>query len=154
MLQHVGMVARMKGVAIIHGSGLAGDGDMAKVLGVGGVFFKSRDGDAMREWYSRVLGIEFTDWGGALFLPQDAAAHPGAATVFSPFKHDTDYFAPSDKEFMFNLMVDDLDAILARAQAAGVEPVKLFPEEANGKFAHIMDLEGRKIELWQPKPMS
>lgn len=127
---------------------------MAKVLGVGGVFFKSKDGDAMRDWYKRVLGLEFTDWGGALFLPQDAAAHPGAATVFSPFKADSDYFAPSDKEFMFNLMVDDLDAILARAKAEGVEPVKLFPDEANGKFAHIMDNEGRKIELWQPKPMS
>ncbi len=127
---------------------------MAKVLGVGGVFFKSRDGEAVREWYGRVLGMEFSDWGGALFLPQIAAAHPGAATVFSSFKHDTDYFAPSDKEFMFNLMVDDLDAELARAKAEGVEPVKLFPDEANGKFAHIMDLEGRKIELWQPKPMS
>lgn len=127
---------------------------MAKVLGVGGVFFKSNDGDAMRDWYKRVLGIEFTEWGGALFLPQDAAAHPGAATVFSPFKADTDYFAPSDKDFMFNLMVDDLDAILARAKGEGVEPVKLFPDGANGKFAHIMDNEGRKIELWQPKPMS
>lgn len=127
---------------------------MAKVLGVGGVFFKSRDGDAMRDWYKRVLGLEFADWGGALFLPQDAAAHPGAATVFSPFKADTDYFAPSDKEFMFNLMVDDLDAILARAKGEGVEPIKLFPDEGNGKFAHILDNEGRKIELWQPKPMS
>ena len=52
------------------------------------------------------------------------------------------------------VQVDDLDAVLARAKAEGVEPVKLFPDEANGKFAHIMDLEGRKIELWQPKPMS
>lgn len=127
---------------------------MAKVLGVGGLFFKSKNGDAMRDWYKRVLGIEFTDWGGALFLPQDAAAHPGAATVFSPFKDDTDYFAPSDKEFMFNLMVDDLAGILARAKAEGVEPVKHFPDEANGAFAHIIDNEGRKIELWQPKPMS
>ena len=127
---------------------------MAKVLGVGGVFFKSRDGDAMRDWYRRVLGIEFKDWGGALFLPDAAAAHPGAATVFSPFAHDSDYFAPSDKDFMINLMVDDLDAILARAKAEGVEPIKHFPDEANGGFAHIMDNEGRKIELWQPKPMS
>ncbi|MGE0532096.1 MAG: VOC family protein [Hyphomonadaceae bacterium] len=127
---------------------------MAKVLGVGGVFLKSRDGDAVRDWYSRVLGIDFQDWGGALFLPQDTAAHPGAATVFSFFACDTDYFAPSDTDFMFNLMVDDLDAILARAKEHGVEPVKLFPDEPNGRFAHIMDIEGRKIELWQPKPMS
>ena len=127
---------------------------MAKVLGVGGVFFKSPDGDAMRAWYSRVFGMEFQDWGGALFRPQAAAAHPGAATVFSSFAQDTDYFAPSEKEFMINLMVDDLDAILARAKAEGVEPVKLMMNEANGHFAHIIDLDGRKIELWQPKPMS
>ena len=67
---------------------------MAKVLGVGGLFFKSRDGDAMRDWYRRVLGVEFKGWGGAVFLPDAAAAQPGAATVFSPFKHDTEYFAP------------------------------------------------------------
>ncbi len=126
---------------------------MAKVLGIGGVFFKSRDGDAMREWYGRVLGIEFTDWGGALFLPDAAAAQPGAATVFSPFKHDSDYFAPSDKDYMFNLMVDDLEGVLARAKAEGVEPIKVMPDEGMGGFAHIMDPEGRKIELWEPKPM-
>ena len=129
------------------------EADVAKILGLGGLFFKSADPAATNEWYARVLGIKVEPW-GVVFTPDAAAAHPGAATVFSPFKADTDYFAPSDKEFMFNLMVDDLDAVLARAKAEGVEPVKLFPDEANGRFAHIMDLEGRKIELWQPKPMS
>jgi predicted enzyme related to lactoylglutathione lyase len=126
---------------------------MAKVIGIGGLFFKSADGAALRDWYARVLGLEFADWGGVVFTPEAAAATPGAATVFSPFAADTDYFAPSAKDFMFNLMVDDLDAMLARCKAAGVEPVKLFPDEANGRFAHILDPEGRKIELWQPKPM-
>ena len=126
---------------------------MAKVLGLGGLFFKSADSDAMREWYGRVLGLEFTEWGGLVFLPEVAAAHPGAGTVFSPFAADTDYFAPSDKEFMFNLMVDDLDGILARCAGEGVEPIKTFPDEFNGRFAHIIDPEGRKIELWQPRPM-
>ena len=125
---------------------------MAKVLGLGGLFFKSADGDAMREWYGRVLGVEFHDWGGAVFTPDAAAAHPGSATVFSPFKADTEYFAPSDKEFMFNLMVDDLGAMLAQAKSQGVEPVGPVLDEFNGRFAHIMDPEGRKIELWQPKP--
>src|SRR5262249_12434789 len=92
VLQDVGVVACVEGVAIIHRESLAAVDCMARVLGVGGVFFKSRDSDAMLDWYRRVLGIEFTDWGGALFLPEAAAAHPGAATVFSPFKHDTDYF--------------------------------------------------------------
>lgn len=126
---------------------------MPKVLGLGGLFFKSADTAATREWYGRVLGIPFEEW-GMVFTPDVAAAHPGAGTVFSPFKADTDYFAPSDKEFMFNLMVDDLDGILARCAEHGVVPVKTFPEEANGRFAHIMDPEGRKIELWEPKPMA
>lgn len=125
---------------------------MAQVLGLGGLFFKSADPSATNAWYARVLGIKVEPW-GIIFTPDAAAAHPGAATVFSPFKTDTDYFAPSDKEFMFNLMVDDLDGMLARCAEYGVEPVKIFPEEANGKFAHIMDPEGRKIELWQPKSM-
>lgn len=127
---------------------------MAKVIGLGGFFFKSADPDATRSWYARVLGMVFDDWGGLVFLPDAAAAQPGAGTVFSPFSADTDYFAPSDKEFMFNLMVDDLDAMLARCAAEGVEPVKVFPPEPNGRFAHIMDPDGRKIELWQPQPMA
>lgn len=126
---------------------------MAKVLGIGGLFLKSPDGDALRAWYKRVLGIEFAEWGGAVLLPAEAAAKPGAATVFSPFAADSDYFSPSTKDFMFNLIVDDLNAMLLRCKAEGVEPVKLFPDEMNGAFAHIMDPEGRKIELWEPKPM-
>ena len=107
----------------------------------------------MAEWYGRVLGIDFHEWGGAVFTPDAAAAHPGAATVFSPFKAETDYFAPSDAPFMFNLMVDDLAGVLARCAEHGVIPIKEMPGEFNGEFAHIMDPEGRKIELWQPKPM-
>jgi predicted enzyme related to lactoylglutathione lyase len=126
---------------------------MAKVLGLGGLFFKTNDGEALREWYSRVLGLTFEDWGGVLFLPDVAAAHPGAGTVFNPFAASTDYFAPSTKEFMFNLMVDDLAAILARCREHGVTPVATFEDQPNGHFAHILDPEGRKIELWEPKPM-
>ncbi len=128
---------------------------MAKVLGIGGLMFKSRDVKALSEWYVRVLGLELTNWGGVWF-PADgpAATWPGAGTVFSPFKADTDYFDPSPNEFLVNLMVDDLDAMLARCAEHGVMPVKTFPDEPNGRFAHILDPEGRKIELWQPKPMS
>ena len=86
---------------------------MAKILGLGGLFFKSVDPAALAEWYGRVLGISFEDWGGVVFLPDTAAAQPGAATIFSPFKIDSDYFAPSDKDYMFNLMVDDLDLVFA-----------------------------------------
>lgn len=127
---------------------------MSKVLGLGGLFFKSADPAAMREWYGRVLGLKFDDWGGLVFLPETAAAHPGAGTVFSPFAADTGYFAPSDKEFMFNLMVDDLHGILAGCAQHGVMPLASVLDEANGRFAHIIDLEGRKIELWEPKPFT
>jgi catechol 2,3-dioxygenase-like lactoylglutathione lyase family enzyme len=125
---------------------------MARVIGLGGLFFKSVDPDATRAWYTRVLGIAFDEWGGTVFTPDLAAAHPGSGTVFSPFSADTGYFAPSDKEFMFNLMVDDLDGMLAQAAAAGVEPLEVMPDEFNGKFAHLVDPDGRKIELWEPKP--
>ncbi len=123
-----------------------------KVIGLGGLFFKSADPAAMREWYGRVLGLPFEEW-GMVFTPDAAAAHPGAATVFSPFASGTDYFVPSEKEFMFNLMVDDLEAMLACCAEHGVEPINVMPDEGMGPFAHIMDPEGRKIELWQPKPM-
>lgn len=124
---------------------------MAKVLGVGGVFFKTTDPIALKAWYARVLGLEIGDW-GAFFTPDMVKDTPGSGTVFSPFQADTDYFAPSDKEFMFNLIVDDMDAMLARCKAEGVEPVKT-QDESYGRFAHIIDLEGRKVELWQPLPM-
>ena len=127
---------------------------MARVLGLGGLFFKSNDTAATCAWYARVLGIEFEGWGGTVFLPETAAAHPGAGTVFSPFKAETDYFAPSEERFMINLMVDDLPAMLARCKENGVEPILEMFGEANGDFAHIMDPEGRKLELWQPKPMA
>ena len=126
---------------------------MAKVLGVGGVFFKAKDTAALTSWYRDVLGIAVEEWGGIVFRPEAMAGHPGAATVFSPFKADTTYFEPSTNPYMINLAVDDLDGILARLAEHGVTPVKTFPEEANGKFAHIMDPEGNKLELWEPKPM-
>ncbi len=80
------------------------------------------------------------------------AAHPGAGAVFSPFSADTTYFEPSKKEFMVNFVVDDLDGMLARCRKHGVE-TKVAPDEANGRFAHILDPDGTRIELWQPKAM-
>jgi predicted enzyme related to lactoylglutathione lyase len=126
---------------------------MARVLGVGGVFFKAKDRDALIAWYRDVLGLDMLDWGGAVFTPEAMAAHPGAGTVFSPFEADTDYMLPSTKEFMINLAVDDLDGVLARCAERGVMPVNTFPDDFNGRFAHIVDPEGTKIELWQPRPM-
>jgi predicted enzyme related to lactoylglutathione lyase len=125
---------------------------MARVIGIGGVFFRSADPAALMAWYRDVLGMEVHDWGGVMLEPGPMAAHPGAGSVFSAFKADTQYFAPSTKDFMINLAVDDLEGMLARLKAHGVE-VSVPPDEPNGRFAHFVDPNGTKIELWEPKPM-
>lgn len=116
------------------------------------MFFKSTDPVALAGWYRDVLGLEIQDWGGAVLGPEAMAAHPGAVTVFSPFVADTTYFAPSTRDFMINLAVDDLEGVLERCAQHGVEATVL-PDEPNGRFAHILEPDGIKIELWQPKPM-
>ena len=125
---------------------------MAKVLGVGGVFFKCADADATRAWYVRVLGLAPEDYGGVHFNHSESAAAkgPGALTIFTPFAADSDYFAPSDHSVMINLMVDDLDGVLARAAAEGVAELQPRMDEVYGRFAWILDPDGRKIELWEP----
>jgi predicted enzyme related to lactoylglutathione lyase len=118
---------------------------VAKVLGLGGVFFKAADPAAVGAWYARVLGFEISDWGGAMF------EHPKAGgTNWSPFAADTDYFAPSTASFMINFIVDDLEGVLARAAAEGVEPTGRQDDEAMGGFAWLIDPAGVKIELWEP----
>jgi len=98
---------------------------MARVLGIGGVFFKSNDPGALAGWYLDVLGLDMQDWGGAFITPEGMAAHPGAGTVFSPFPADTTYFASSTRDFMVNLAVDDLDGVLACCAEHGVQPTVL-----------------------------
>ena len=119
---------------------------MAKVLGIGGVFFKVQDGDALRDWYRRVLGFPIEDWGGVPFPHPDRGA-----VVWSPFRADTGYFDPSPHGFMINLIVDDLDGVLAKAREAGVEPLGRDDSDPNGRFAWLLDPAGIKIELWEPK---
>ncbi len=122
---------------------------MAKVLGLGGVFFKAADPAAVRDWYVRVLGFEVQDWGGVMFK----SLKTGFAN-WSPFDADTRYFEPSDAPFMINFIVDDLDGVLARAAAEGVEPTGRQDEDM-GRFAWLIDPAGVKIELWEPlKPSS
>lgn len=117
---------------------------MAKVLGLGGVFFKASDPKALAQWYARVLGFRIEDWGGAVFEPSKPLTGN-----WSPFPADTRYFEPSAAPFMINFVVDDLDGVLARAAAEGVEPTGR-QDEGYGRFAWLVDPEGLKIELWQP----
>lgn len=123
---------------------------MKRVTGIGGVFFKARDPKALGEWYRRHLGIAVQDWGGAAFRWADDKAGAGGTTVWSPFKDDTAYFAPSAASFMVNYRVDDLHALLAALRAEGCAVDEKVEESEFGKFGWVMDPEGHKVELWQP----
>jgi predicted enzyme related to lactoylglutathione lyase len=123
---------------------------MQRVRGVGGVFFKAVDPERLSKWYRDILGLPIEPFGGAFFRWSQLDASKGAGTVFSPFKSDTEYFSPSEKPFMFNFVVDDLDAMLKQARDAGAVVDDKITEESYGKFGWIMDPEGNRIELWQP----
>jgi predicted enzyme related to lactoylglutathione lyase len=120
-----------------------------RITGVGGIFLKSKDPKSLRAWYRDVLGVKLEPWGGAM-LRYDAPGHP-PFVAWSVFKQSTDYMAPSTREFMLDFAVDDLDAFLAKLKAKGVAVIKRDDSDPNGGFAWIMDPDGTKIELWQPK---
>lgn len=125
---------------------------MARVTGIGGVFFRSRgDHAALAAWYQTHLGIPLEPWGGAVLRWAEDTADDGGLTVWSVAERDTEWFAPSDASFMINYRVDDLAALLASLRAAGVEVLRGPESHANGDFAWIVDPDGNKVELWQPK---
>ena len=126
---------------------------MAKVLGIGGVFFQCDDPGATKDWYARVLGLEINDHGSVMFHhgASREALGDGAKTVWSPFGKDDDYFAPSGENHMINFIVDDLTGLLARCASEGVREVKPREDHLYGSFGWIVDIDGRKIDLWQPK---
>jgi len=121
-----------------------------RILGIGGVFFKSANRDQMREWYSKHLGL--ADKGGGVMLPWREHDDPQKehVTVWTVFPTSTDYFDPSHAPFMVNYIVDDLDALLDRLKQEGVKIDAKRMNESYGRFAWIYDLDGNKIELWQP----
>jgi predicted enzyme related to lactoylglutathione lyase len=122
---------------------------MAHVTGLGGIFFKARDPQTLSAWYAQHLGLKIEEFGGCMFF--DDSARPGHI-VWSPFKDDTQYFAPSTKEFMMNFRVDDLHALLAALRGAGVQVDARVDESEYGRFGWIMDPEGNRVELWEPPP--
>lgn len=125
---------------------------MAKVTGIGGVFFKSTgDSAALAAWYRKHLGMSVEDFGGAILRWPDDKAGDGGLTVWHVAKKDSKWFSPSTSSFMINYRVDDLDGLLAQLRAGGVEIVQGPDADENGKFAWIMDPDGNKVELWEPK---
>ncbi len=121
-----------------------------RITGVGGVFVKSKDPKALARWYRDVLGIAVEPWGGAV-LRYDAPGHP-PAVAWNVLPAASGYTSPSTREFMIDFAVDDLDAFLAKLEAKGVTVLKRDDSDPSGKFAWILDPDGTKIELWQPKP--
>ncbi len=126
---------------------------MKRVTGLGGLFFRSRDPRATLAWYRQHLGIDSAEWGGAAFVwAEKESPDEIGYTIWSAFPEDTDYFAPSEQPFMVNFRVDDLVGLIAVLKAEGVEVLGDIQEHENGKFAWILDSEGRKVELWEPVP--
>ncbi len=125
---------------------------MKRVTGLGGIFFKTADPKKIKEWYGKHLGLPIDDYGASFkwIDPDNKEAAP-AQTAWSPFKDDTTYFAPSKKEFMFNYRVENLVELLKVLKEEGVEIVGEMQEYSYGKFGWIMDPDGNKIELWEPK---
>jgi catechol 2,3-dioxygenase-like lactoylglutathione lyase family enzyme len=120
-----------------------------RITGIGGLFVRSKDPKALAAWYRDVLGLPIEPWGGGT-LRYDAPGHP-SVFVWSAFPQSTTYMAPSTREFMIDFAVDDLNAFLERLKAKGVAVLKRDDSDPNGSFAWIMDPDGTKIELWQPK---
>ena len=124
---------------------------MARVTGIGGVFFKARgDQKALASWYAKHLGIPLEAWGGAVLRWPDDKAEDKGLTVWSVAASDSKWFSPSESSFMINYRVDDLEELLAQLRRDGVEIVKGPESDDNGRFAWIMDPDGNKVELWQP----
>jgi len=119
------------------------------ITGVGGIFFKAKDPKALAAWYRDVLGMPVEVWGGAA-LRYDAPKHP-PALAWNAFPATTNYFAPSTSGLMIDYAVDDMDALLARLRSKGVTVLKRDDSDPNGRFAWILDPEGNKVELWEPK---
>ena len=121
-----------------------------RVLGIGGIFFKTADQAKTRDWYAKHLGL--VDKGGGAMLPWREHDDPQKehVTVWSTFPANTNYFGPGQATFMVNYIVDDIDAILERLQKEGVKIDPKRMNEAYGRFAWIYDADGNKIELWEP----
>lgn len=122
---------------------------MKRVTGIGGIFFKANDPVALGAWYRDHLGLEVSDWGGAIFNWGGPGSETGM-TIWSAFKRDTKYLEPGTASFMINFRVADLHALLAALKAEGCNVEDRTEESEQGKFGWVIDPEGNKVELWEP----
>jgi len=125
-----------------------------KVTGIGGIFFKCNDPEKMKEWYGKNLGLVTNEYGSVFEFRSTDEPEKKGYTVWSPFEAKTTYFKPSEKEFMVNYRVENIEALVQELKEQGVEICDKIEEYEYGKFVHIMDPEGNKIELWEPVDQS
>ncbi|SYZ74780.1 Glyoxalase (modular protein) [Candidatus Zixiibacteriota bacterium] len=123
---------------------------MKKVTGIGGIFFKCKDPNKMKEWYQSNLGLNTNSWGATFEWYEGADSTKKGQTQWTPFPEETKYFEPSIKDFMINYRVDDLEALVGELKKNGVTIVDTIETYDYGKFVHILDAEGNKVELWEP----
>lgn len=123
---------------------------MGKVTGIGGIFFKCQDPNKMKEWYKTNLGLETNDYGATFEWYEGEDSKKKASTQWAPFKETTKYFEPSTKDFMINYRVENLEALVEELKGNGVTILDAIETYDYGKFVHILDAEGNKIELWEP----
>ncbi|WP_259071637.1 VOC family protein [Mucilaginibacter sp. X4EP1] len=122
---------------------------MKKVTGIGGIFFKCKDAKGMKEWYGKNLGLPTTDYGATFEWREAEDTSVEGSTTWSTFPEDTKYFAPSTKDFMINYRVVNIEALVEQLKNDGVTILDEIESSDYGKFVHILDPEGNKIELWE-----
>ena len=123
---------------------------MKRVTGIGGIFFKCKNPEKTKAWYKKHLGLPVDQWGATFKWRDENEPEQVCHTAWSPFPADTRYFDPSEKYFMFNYRVENLELLLSVLEEEGVEIVGEIEEHDYGKFGWIMDPDGNKIELWEP----
>lgn len=123
---------------------------MKRVSGIGGIFFKCKDPEKIKNWYSRHLGLVTNEYGSVFEFRNTDKPDEKGYSVWSPFKEDTTYFEPSGREFMINYRVENLEKLIEELKKEGVQIVDEIETYEYGKFVHIIDPEENKIELWEP----
>lgn len=121
-----------------------------KVTGIGGIFFFSKNPEKTKEWYATHLGLEVNQWGSSFEFRNANRPDEINYLQWSPFNQGSDYFAPSEKEFMVNYRVQNIEGLVKQLRESGVTIIDSIETFDYGKFVHIMDEEGNKIELWEP----
>lgn len=123
---------------------------MKRVTGIGGIFFKTKDPQKLKEWYNKHLGLDTGQWGTTFEWRQADEGTKKGFTQWSPFSESATYFEPSGKDFMINYRVKNIEALLKELIKEGVTVLDEIETYDYGKFVHILDSEGNKVELWEP----